>query len=985
MPARNRRNLIALAVAVVVAAAALGWWKWRQPATPTTSVAECLRMARREIAAGNYKAAENYCKQALEQEPESASVLLLAGEAAMKDKRFEDALGYFLAVPRSDGDDSITASLSAGEVSRAMGHLAVAEREYRAVLSRRPSHLIARERLAFILDLQGRRWESAPHLFEVLRRDRISYSTLIRLLSRDAAIPFPDQLELVRKAAQDPAAVKLADAVNLLAAHRSDEAEPLLREAVRLDPNLIEAHARLGLLILDRDVSQVPDWERRLPRQAGEHPDVWVVRGLWCRRAGQLRAAIRCFWEAATRDPNQRVACYQLGQLLTSPEFVNDAIACAARARLLQKLAVLANRLSDHRTDTSAMLSASKVLEELGRYWEAYGWCGLILVTDPRQDSVRMRMRKLHARLSPTLSWTDPKSDPAVNMDCSRFPLPHWPAAKIKSGTSSPAPMSGARFRFVDRAAETGLSFTYYNNHPAKSAGTRMHEFSGGGIGVLDFDGDGSPDVYLTQGCPWPPKVESTVHRDRLFHNAGGRFLDVTERVGLGDGWFSQGVAVGDVDNDGFPDLYLANIGRNRLYLNNGDGTFREITDQAGITGRQWTTSCLIADLNGDGFPDLYDVNYVKGDDVFDRLCLNKGRRRACAPGAFPAERDRIYLNRGDGRFEELTGKSADPLEPARPGLGIVAADLDGSGRLSLFVANDAVANALLANKTARNGPLKLEEHALRAGVAFDRDGRAQACMGVAAGDVDGNGLIDFFVTNYFEEGNSLYLQTAPGQFEEVSRPTGLYGPSFRQLGFGTQFLDADLDGQLDLVVANGHLDDFRYLGIPFRMRPQFFVGRRTGPGFQLMAPKDVGPYFDRKLLGRSLAVLDWNRDGCPDFIVTHLETPVALVTNETLRHGHWLKIRLYGVTSSRDAIGTTVQAQWNGRTFTHQLTAGSGYQASNERMLLFGLGDCQRIAKLTVRWPSGARQTFANVKADRELAISEGISEPIELPSAAR
>jgi tetratricopeptide (TPR) repeat protein len=960
----------------------VGWW-W-QSTRPTAR--ELLQKANAALAIGDYESADAYCQQVLNQDGQSVPALMLAGEAAMRAERYDDAVEYFHAVPHSDSNDSVAAMFSAAEVSRVNGYPGDAERDYRHVLKWRPLHAFAHERLAFILDLQGRRWESTTHLFEQLRQNRISYSTLIRLGSRDSAVPFPDELDKIRQANRDPAVVKLAEAVDAMAHFQPATAEPLLREAIRLKPELIEAHVRLGRLLVDREPSGVPAWQRSLPAQAESHPDVWITRGQWSQHVGQTRAAIRCFGKAATLDPNLRIAHYQLSQLLADSEFTGAAGEFAERSRLLQELAAIMNQLSLNRGDGPTMGTASEVLEQLGRHWEAYGWCQLQIAAGSGDASVRLRMERLSVKLTSKLLMTDPNSNPAISLDFLTFPLPEWPAPNEKSlpARLSPDTDSGSQIQFVDRAAESGLRFTYFNADDPDVVGTRMYEFSGGGIGVLDYDADGLPDLYLTQGCTWPPDTESTVHRDRLFRNLGdGGYRDVTNNARLGDGWFSQGVAIGDLNNDGYPDIYVANIGRNRLYHNNGDGTFRDVTNHAGLSGQQWTTSCLIADLDGDQSPDIYDVNYLKGDDLFDRLCQVDGRKRACAPGVFSAERDRIYLSQGEGRFHEVTGITAAVLNPPRAGLGIVASDMDGSGRLSLFVANDVAANAFLINETsAGGGELILRENALLAGLAFDREGRAQACMGIAAEDIDGNGLLDFFVTNYYEEANSLYLQTAPGVFIESSHVAGLYDASFRQLGFGTQFLDGDLDGWTDLVVANGHLDDFQYLNIPFRMKPQFFSNRGDGR-FRNPPQQTSGDYFDRELLGRSAATLDWNCDGRPDFAVLHLETPAALLTNETQRTGRWLKIRLQGVLSARDAIGSTVTLRCGDRVWTRQLTAGSGYQASNEKMLLFGVSDCEKIDRLIVRWPSGIRQTFDDIKPNRELTIIELGTAPFERPSS--
>jgi hypothetical protein len=478
--------------------------------------------------------------------------------------------------------------------------------------------------------------------------------------------------------------------------------------------------------------------------------------------------------------------------------------------------------------------------------------------------------------------------------------------------------------------------------------------------------------VYLTQGCRWPPVAGQTEHLDRLYRNLGdGRFKDVTAASKLAEDRFSQGAAAGDFDNDGFADLYVANVGVNRLYLNQGDGTFRDVGAAAGINAEGWTTSCLLADLNGDGLAEIYDANYIQGDGVYEKRCFQQGRGRACPPTIFEPQPDRFYLNLGDGRFEDR-GESAGLRPPGGNGLGLVAGDFDGSGRLNLFVANDQDANFYFVNRAPAPGasPSFVEQGVL-SGLAYDGDGKAQACMGVAAGDANGDGRLDLFVTNFYQESNTLYLQDAGGLFADATAASGLRAPSYEMLGFGAQFIDGELDGHPDLVLTNGHIDDFSHQGIPYEMPAQYFRGLGDGTFAQPPAG-DLGPFFQQKRLGRGLARLDWNRDGKEDFVVSHLDSPAALATNTSRRTGHFLAVQLRGRQSSRDAIGATVTVEAGGRSTKQWLTAGDGYQASNQRQLIFGLGKETRVDKLSIRWPSGAEQEFRDLASNREWIFVE-------------
>jgi len=507
-----------------------------------------------------------------------------------------------------------------------------------------------------------------------------------------------------------------------------------------------------------------------------------------------------------------------------------------------------------------------------------------------------------------------------------------------------------------------------------------MYEQNGGGAAILDFDGDGWPDIELTQGCRWPPRPGRTDHLDRLFRNTGaGTFEDVTAAAGLVENGFSQGATVGDYNSDGFPDLYVANIGENRLYRNNGDGTFSDVSRSAGMTGDRWTSSCLMADLNGDGLPDLYDVDYLSGPDLLTRVCKKEGKSIAhCGPKDFAAAWDRFCLNLGDGRFADRTQSAGFHIDNGK-GLGVLAADFDGSGRLSLFIANDGVPNFFFANQTASPDQPRFVESAFPRGLAVNGQGQPEACMGIAADDFNNDGLLDLFVTNFFNESNTLFLQQSDHLFRDATAGSGLFRDSLNQLSFGTQSLDANLDGWRDLLITSGDIDRFTNRGRSYRMPPQFFLN--TGGQFRQLPAAALGKWFQGRYRGRGMSRLDWNRDGREDVVISPLDGPVALVTNTTTPHGHFLAVRLHGVRSNRDAIGTGLTLKTGDLTILRQLTAGDGYQASNERRIVFGLGDRTRIDTLTVHWPSGTTQVFSDLSADHEWILIEDRPQPVLKP----
>lgn len=943
---------------------------------PSQSSDELLKEARSSLARGDHRRAETLaCRAAASRQP-SPWAMLVAAEAALKTNRYADALEYYRQVPRTSEQPASSADFGEAEMLCHLGRLQESETQLRRLLARQPHHNLAHYRLAFLLNISGRRWEAQPHLLHLVRNRAANVEHLLLLGNSQRQIEDKALLDATAREFPDDPLPKIGAARLALALGQRDQARLLLKEILAKLPDEPEAVVRWGELLLeDDDSGPFIAWSSGLTPAAERHPDVWMLRSRFASRLDQSQVVARCCWEALRRDPEHQAACHQLGRALTE---LNDAARGAPfleRAEQLQRLSSALDDLFHHRDHVESMRRAALLTRELGRLWEAASWSSIALSVDRTLPWAQQILQEVSGQLHPDLPQTSPAADLSRQVDLSTFPLPDWTPSSLDDSPRLDASAGQPQIRFIDQARSLGIDFQYENAADDTTPGARIFETTGGGAAVLDYDLDGWPDLYLTQGGMQPPPIQRTrtnLPIDRLFRNrTGDGFEDVTELACLGDEDFSQGATIGDLNNDGFPDLYVANLGQNRLYVNQGDGTFTEIATAAEIVDSQWTTSCLMADLNGDGFPDLYDVNYATGESLLTLVCQKQGVTRSCSPRAFDPAPDRAWLNRGDGTFRDISSECGIDV-PGGYGLGIVALDLEGKGRLSLFVANDEVPNFLFVNMTNSNAePLRFEERALVAGVALDADGKAQACMGVAAGDADGDGLLDLFVTNFYQESNTLYRQMAPGQFADVTRTARLRDPSFNMLGFGTQFLDADLDGWEDLIVTNGHIDDLTSIGEPYQMPTQFF--RNLGKGrFAEVPASTLGPFFQQNHLGRGLARLDWNRDGKDDFVVSHLREPVGLLTNDTPSIGHFLAIQLQGTRCSRDAIGATIQIIAGDRQYTRQLTAGDGYHASNERLLRFGLGTSDRIDELRIRWPSGSEQTWNQIAADQTILIIE-------------
>jgi hypothetical protein len=698
---------------------------------------------------------------------------------------------------------------------------------------------------------------------------------------------------------------------------------------------------------------------------------------MWAREVGQNRAAVRCFLEAVRRNPNHLQSNYQLSQLFVALKRRKDAELFAKRSSKLSKSEYLINDLQGG-PNQHLLRQLVFILESLGRKWEAAAWCHMSQRAEIEADWVTDALKRLSWNIQRDDQLVPNSANPSFAFDLSEFPLPDWKTSGGNQGSRQSSDVLLANVHFRDEATVAGLNYQYFNSMDPKVGLNHIFETTGGGVAVLDFDRDGLPDLYFANGCPLPDDAiglnkPRPGYHDRLFRNRGdGRFDDVTFSAGLGDDRFSQGVTVGDHNNDGYPDLYVANLDGNRFYENNGDGTFNEMTAATRTGGNEWSMSCLLTDLNGDGLPDLYVVNYLEKDAVFERDCKRNGHPLTCAPTLFPAEQDRLYVNRGDGTYSEATQNAGIVVSEGK-GLGVVAADFDGSGKLNLFIGNDTAPNFYFVNQTPTpQGLPRFTETGLTSGLAINDGGETQACMGIAAADADGDGRIDLFVTNFFADYNTLYLNRGGEIFTDRSRSFNLTNSSYSMLGFGTQFIDGELDGWPDIVLTNGHVDQTAATGEPDVMPPQYYRNLQ-GRSFQELSAESLGPSFHKKSIGRSMARLDWNRDGKDDVCIISLDAPAALLTKTTDDAGHFVTFRLGERDCHRDGIGTVVTlTTQGGRKIVRQLTACDGYQSSNERRLTFGLGAETEIANVTVRWISGATQEFTALLADAHYQVTK-------------
>jgi hypothetical protein len=547
------------------------------------------------------------------------------------------------------------------------------------------------------------------------------------------------------------------------------------------------------------------------------------------------------------------------------------------------------------------------------------------------------------------------------------------PAKEAAAPPPAPKPTPPPAIAYAEKAAAMGIDFT----HVTGAAGKKwMPETMGAGVAVLDYDGDGRPDLLFVSGSYWPgdPRAASQKSSLALYRNEGNdaaglpHFRNVTREAGLERVFYGMGASVADYDNDGRDDIYVTGLTGNLLFHNVGS-RFEEVGKRAGVSDSGWGSSSAWFDYDGDGLLDLYVARYVDWSPARDLFCTLDGKTKSyCTPERYPGVSSHLYRNLGNGRFEDVTKKAGVGNENQKA-LGVAPWDFDGDGRVDLFVSNDTAPNNLFRNR----GDGTFEDVGIPTGVAVDEAGRARGAMGAAWADTKNGKGFAVAIGNFSNELKSLYWTDTGEVFLDESPRSGVGPTSFLDLTFGVLFFDADLDGRMDLLLANGHVEPTIQQvqkDVAYRQPPALYVNAGDGR-FALLGERSGD--LAKPLVARGAAYADLDGDGDLDVVLVENGGPARVFLNPTNAPQKSVRVKLTGSgKSNRDAVGARVTATIGGRTLTQQVSGGQSYLSASEKTLTFGLGDATRIDALEIRWPDGATQTVKDVPGGARLGLVE-------------
>ncbi|MDA8696870.1 FG-GAP-like repeat-containing protein [Rhodopirellula sp.] len=956
------------------------------PATAKDPTEKMLRAIR----SNDWETAEQYSKQVLIANPDDPDLITKVALITARSGKEKEAAELLVSAAKVSGfrpasrvNDAVQGLINVGEIYEAVSLL---EQSLEAFPD---EHQQRRMLVGFLSELQ--RTEKLPEHLKVLFQSRnFDLQLLFATTDTSTRRMSVNTINTIFERNPNDYRVKFGNAFLHLYRREIPEAAKILEEIIDRHPDFAPAYATYGrVLAAQARWDQMPAWHDRAPAGCEDYSDYWIAMGDLSAENGNIDRAIRGYWEACMRNPSNSMAWSRLAINLQQIKGQPLGQSLGVSDQHIQLITEYSNQLQifrerfNHfaagtRTSQTEAINIARQLLEIGRPWAAEAWWAIAsTLPEDLASDIEDTRNKIIQKLRVNPEWQAKQAD-VFQLDYSMIPLPNFESGitKKENVKTIPKSLSSDSLRLSDRSHEWGLKDYGKDNSPDDARVAPLIRSTGAGGGSVDFDLDGHSDLLIMNAAGSMLQLNSKPNN--LLRNLGRRFADVSSLSNVADSSFGQGVAVGDYNEDGFPDLFFANLGPNKLLRNNGDGTYTDCSDLlSGDTEHAWSSSACFADINKDSITDLFVVNYCKPIPEIVDPCPNEaGEPGPCHPLKFPADIDMIFRGNGDGTFENVTEAWIGEPLPGR-GLGIVAGKL-ASHASGILVANDMSRNAYYTQISGE--VFGLSETAGVAGVALDGMSRPQASMGIASCDFDHDGDLDFYVTGFGREYNVYYEQVAPGLWKDETSRLGLVEPTVPLIGFGTQAIDIENDGVEEIIVTNGHIGDFDSPDVPdYDLPLQIF--RRNGEGkFDLLDDDHWGEYFALPHVGRALWTTDVNRDGRNDVFITHMNEQIRLLLNESTDTNHRIGFRLTATRSSRDAVGAVVRFKVGEESRALWVLSGDGYFCSNEKTLIAGIYDQTAVTDVNVTWADGSIENFGDLPADSCYLLRQGDSEPFVL-----
>lgn len=947
----------------------------------TSSRVDIMEEAQRLASRGEFESALTRLRGLVVADPEDAEAIFMMANVEAARGQLDEAVELLESIPADHPDAGLPALGQSADWLMQLQRFDEAEQRYRSILDRIPDMAMAHRQLAFLLNRQGRRQEAAEHVRELCKLGNVTQDELQSLIVLSHAMyddpnAPPSDGQQVRYTPIGAA----GKARKLFTDGEFEQAAEVLQPLIESGQSKPATTALYGRIVVEaQDDRQFTWWLTQTNQQTKQFADYWAALGTWLISQRRFEEATRALLEAANRDPTDMNSFGRLGQTLLTLGDREASDRWLKRWEAINELVKTNNRVSaSFPPDPDAINELAGQLESLDRQIEATMWRSL---EAHYRGTLQQELPELNARrlqLVRSGQGFANQEKRLCDTDLEAYALPKIEAPSESMPQQSLAQSAPIPARMVNVADKVGLEHAYQVAAKPQREGFAIYQTYGGAVVVLDYDLDGQPDLYFSQGGSDPPVFEGE-QTNQLLRGVSSEIdtvlVDVTARSQSGDPRYTLGATAGDWNQDGFPDLVLANLGEDRLLINNGDGTFTAQTIRGENDQYRVPSSVAMADVTGDAIPDILEVAYVDDPKMIylPRRNENGEVLNAMGPTQYLPGADRICIGDGAGGMS-VEVFTTDP-DHVRMGLGIFVTDvLPNAPGNEIFVGNDLYPDQLWVRSSDGASWMDVGP---AVGAAFGIRGSKTASMGIAAADLDDSGTIDIHITNYQDRNSSLFMNLGEA-FLERNVQFGMATASQAVLGFGTQAIDYDNDGDRDLVVTNGHIEDALSIDAPFEQPLQMFANLRGR--FELTDVEDSSGYWDRGHVGRGLARLDFNRDGKPDFAVTHLGEQSALVLNETDVDHRWIQFQLIGTKSERDAIGSKVQITFADQTSTDWVIAGDGYLSKNESTLMFGLGGASEIESVTIDWPSGTTEEFGPLASGKRWLVIEGLDEVFEL-----